>query len=71
VLQVDKGNKGEYCWWTKLTKCGFWDALWTQMGKSARNSVAVQTEDRNCWRGADKGHKFSVRTVSNVSQNNW
>jgi len=33
-------------------------------GKSATQAVAVQTENRNYWCGADRGDKFSVRTIS-------
>jgi len=29
------------------------------------NADAVRTADRTCWYGADSGHKFSVRAISN------
>ena len=38
-------------------------------GKCTTNAVVVQTTDRSCWCGANRGHKFSVRAISIVHHN--
>jgi len=36
----------------------------SQAGKCTTNADVVQTEDRNFWRGASRGQKFSARDIS-------
>ena len=41
-------------------------AVRSRTGKCTTNADAVRTEDRNFWRGAGRGQKFSARDISSI-----
>ena len=51
---------GQKLGWSKLKVWG----VRSRTGKCTINADAVRTEDRNFWRGAGRGQKFSARDIS-------
>jgi len=57
---------GQKLGWSKLKVWG----VRSRTGKCTINADAVRTEDRNFWRGAGRGQKFSVRDISRSNKPN-
>jgi len=58
-------TKCNFCWRKSSRRVGgYCGTVRTRKGKSRRNAVAVQTEDKTYWCAADRGQPFSVRTMS-------